>query len=289
MCSCRPRLRSSTRTSTRSTPRWSSGTTRGSRAPGDRRRRGGAGGELRGQGVRRPNSDGRLAGEAAVPARDRGAAADLGVQRGEQGGVRGVRGDGAARRGAVDRRGLPRRPRARSHLRHAGRDRGPSCGARCGARSVCRSPSGSRAPSSSPRSRAAWRSPTGCCSCRSTESSRSCIRSRSSAYGASAGRPRGSCATGITTVGDVAALTEGALGRCSAGAPAGTSTRSRTTTTRGRWGGGGAAARSAPSERSRGRSAPGHVRAGRARRPRDPPDAHRRTRVPDRRPPAALR
>ena len=39
--------------------------------PGDRRRRGGAGGELRGQGVRRAHGDGRAARAAAVPAGDR--------------------------------------------------------------------------------------------------------------------------------------------------------------------------------------------------------------------------
>ena len=39
------------------------------RPPGDRRRRGRARGELRGEGVRRPHRDGRRAGPAAVPAR----------------------------------------------------------------------------------------------------------------------------------------------------------------------------------------------------------------------------
>ena len=43
------------------------------RPAGDRRRRGGAGGQLRGQGARRPRRDGRRAGPRAVPRRDRGA------------------------------------------------------------------------------------------------------------------------------------------------------------------------------------------------------------------------
>ena len=45
----------------------------------------------------------------------------------------------AARRGAVDRRGVPRRPRAGADRRHAGRDRGRGCGARCASASACRS------------------------------------------------------------------------------------------------------------------------------------------------------
>ena len=64
------------------------------------------------------------AGAAAVPAGGRRLAADVGVQRGEQGRVRGVRATRAGRRGAVDRRGVPRRPRAGAHLGHADRDRG---------------------------------------------------------------------------------------------------------------------------------------------------------------------
>ena len=90
---------SSTPTSTRSTPRSSSATTRAARPARDRRRRRGAGRELRGQGVRRAHRDGRPAGAAAVPGRDRRAAADVGLLRGEQGRVRGVRRHDAARRG----------------------------------------------------------------------------------------------------------------------------------------------------------------------------------------------
>ena len=61
------------------------------RAPGDRRGRRRARGQLRGEGVRRPHGDGRRAGAAAVPAGGRRRAAHVGLLRGEQGGVRGLR------------------------------------------------------------------------------------------------------------------------------------------------------------------------------------------------------
>ncbi len=93
-------------------------------AAGDRGRRRGAGGELRGEGVRRPNRDGRSAGEGAVPARDRGEPPHVGVRRGEPGRLRGVCRHDAARRGTLDRRGVPRRRRATTTFRHADRDRG---------------------------------------------------------------------------------------------------------------------------------------------------------------------
>ena len=90
-----------------------------------------------------------------------------------------------AGRGAVDRRGVPRRRRAAPSLRHA-RPRSPcGCGATSSSRSACRSPSASPGPSSSPRSRAAWPSPTVCSWCRPTASSRSSTRCRSSGCGAS--------------------------------------------------------------------------------------------------------
>ena len=60
---------------------------RAARPAGDRRRRGGARGELRGQGVRHPHGDERIAGPPAVPAGDRRRAAVLGLHRGEPGGV----------------------------------------------------------------------------------------------------------------------------------------------------------------------------------------------------------
>ena len=81
----------------------------------------------------------------------------------EQGRVRGVRGHDAARRGALDRRGVPRRPRPRAARRHAASRSPRGCGATCASGSACRSPSASRGRSSSPRSRAASPSPTGCC------------------------------------------------------------------------------------------------------------------------------
>ena len=69
--------------------------------------------------------------------------------------------------------------------RHA-RSRSPSgCGGRCSSGSACRSRSASRAPSSWPRWRAGWPSPTACWWCRPTASSRSCTRCRSSGCGGS--------------------------------------------------------------------------------------------------------
>ena len=94
---------------------------------GARRR---ARGQLRGEGVRRPHGDGRSAGAPAVPARDRRAAAHVGLLRGEQGRVRGLRRHDAARRGALDRRGVPRRARPRADRGHADRDRRPAAARR---------------------------------------------------------------------------------------------------------------------------------------------------------------
>ena len=92
------------------------------------------------------------------------------------------------------------------------RDRARGCAARCSSGSGCRSPSASPARSSSPRSPAAWPSPTACCSCRPTASSSSCTRCRSSGCGASGRSPPRSCTTAaITTVGEVARLGEAAL------------------------------------------------------------------------------
>ena len=48
----------------------------------------------------------------------------VGLCRGEQGGVRSVRGDGAAGRGPIDRRGVPRRAWAGEDFGQADRDRG---------------------------------------------------------------------------------------------------------------------------------------------------------------------
>ena len=85
---------------------------RAARPAGDRRRRRRAGRQLRGQGVRRAHGDGRARRPARLcPHAGRRAAPDVGLHRGQQGGVRGVRGHHAAGRGHLDRRGLPRRRR----------------------------------------------------------------------------------------------------------------------------------------------------------------------------------
>ena len=79
-----------------------------------------------------------------------------------------VRGHDAARRGALDRRGVPRRSRARADRRNAGRDRRAAAPRRAASASACRSRSAWPARSSSPRSRAASPSRTGCSSFRPT-------------------------------------------------------------------------------------------------------------------------
>ncbi len=78
------------------------------RATGDRRRRRRPGRELRGEGVRRLHGDGRPAGEAALSERRRRAAAHVGLLRGQQGPLPGVRERDAARRRPLHRRGVPR-------------------------------------------------------------------------------------------------------------------------------------------------------------------------------------
>ncbi len=100
------------------------------RAAGDRGRRRGAGGLLRGARVRGAFGDGRRAGARAVPAGDRGAAALQRLRRGVQGGLRHPRPGGAGGRAAVDRRGVPRRHRAGAHLRDGRADRGATAARR---------------------------------------------------------------------------------------------------------------------------------------------------------------
>ncbi len=156
-----------------------------SRSTRDRRRRGRARRELRGEGVRRADGHGRPAGAAALPARRRRPAADVRVLRGEQGRVRALRGHHAARRGAVDRRGVPRRARARAARGVATGDRGTASPTRARARSGSRSRSASRGRSSSRRWRAASRSRTAFSSCRPTTSSASCTRCPSRGSGVS--------------------------------------------------------------------------------------------------------
>src|SRR5690606_25198959 len=80
---------------------------------GDRRHRRRAGRQLRGPSPRRALGDGRPAGPAAVPGRGRRHPPPRRLRRGQRGGVRRLPAHDAGRRAAVDRRGLPRRRRAR--------------------------------------------------------------------------------------------------------------------------------------------------------------------------------
>ena len=249
------------------------------RPAGDRRRRRGAGGQLRGPGVRRLRRDGRGPGAPAVPARDRRPAPHGGLLGGEQGRVPGVRRHDAARRGAVDRRGVPRRRRAAAGVRHSGGDRPAVATGACGSGSVCRSRSGWRGRSSSPRWRAGWPSPTACSSCRSAASWPSSTRCRSSGCGASGRRPpasstRGGSRPSPTSPGFPQGALVSMLGRASGHHlhalahnrdPRPVEARRRR--------------RSIGSQRALGRRAPAtrrdRRRRGRPRRPRHPPDAHR--------------
>ena len=131
------------------------------RPAGHRRRRRRARGELRGQGVRRAHGDGRRPGAAAVPGRRRRAAPLRRLHRGQPGRVRGVRGHDAARRGHLDRRGVPRRRRPAPHRRQPRRTSPPGCAPTCASASGWPSPSASPARSSSPRWRARSAKPDG--------------------------------------------------------------------------------------------------------------------------------
>ena len=91
--------------------------------PCDRRRRCGACGELRGEGIRRVHGDERADGVAALPGCGRCGAAHVGVHRGESRAVRGVRGYVATCRGALDRRGISGRAWDGADRGHSGRDR----------------------------------------------------------------------------------------------------------------------------------------------------------------------
>ena len=194
--------------------------------------------------MRRAQRDGRRAGAAAVPRRDRGAAADGGLHRGEQGGVR----------------DLPR-TRRRSWRASRSTRRSSTCAA-CGGSRARREQIAARLRarvrdevglpitvgvarrSSSPRSRAASPSRTGCSSSRPAASSRSCTRCRSSGCGASArSRPQAARAAGSRRSGEVAALGEGDADR---------DARAR---------GGPAPARARPQPRPAPRSAPARRRA----------------------------
>ena len=154
------------------------------RSAGDRRGGGGARSQLRGQGLRRSDGDGWRAGASAVPAGGGRAAADVGVRRGEQGGVRGVR----ARRRRWSRGSRSTRRSSTFAGSSGSRARPPrsprGCGARSASASASRSRSGWPAPSSSPRWRAGWPSPTGCWWCRPAASSAFSTRSRWNGCGA---------------------------------------------------------------------------------------------------------
>ena len=189
--------------------------------------------EAKAYGVR--TAMGGRAGTPPVPAGGRRRAADVGLLRGEQGGVRGVRGHDAAGRGAVDRRGVPRR-RAGCGGSRARRPRSRcGCGATSSSGSGCPSRSAWRGRSSSPRWRAAWPSPTACWWCRPTASWPFSIRCRSSGSGGSGRSPPASSTTAAS--GRSARWPSSARrrwSRCSGGRRAGTSTRSPTTAIPGR-------------------------------------------------------
>ena len=228
---------------------------------GDRRRRGRARRELRGEGLRHPLRDGRPPGAPAVPARrsscrrawsaySEASKAVFEVFDDTTPLVEGLSIDEAF----LDVGGLATR------LGHPDRDRDRVCGARCSSGSACRSRSASPARSSSPRSRARSPSPTGCsfvaarprARVPAPASDRAAVGRRAEDVGqaARAGhqhRRRG-CACSARRCSS----------RCSARVRAGTCTRSRTTTTRGRCRSAGAGARSGRSTRSAG---------GRARAP----------------------
>ena len=259
-----------------------------------RRRRGRARGELRGEGVRRPHGDGRRQARRLCPhavvvpprmsAYAEASKAVFEVFDDTTPLVEGLSIDEAF----LDVRGLRADRRAR-------RPRSPcGCGGRSASRSGCRSPSAWRGPSSSPRWRAAWPSPTGCSSC----------------------RPDGELAflhplpvERLWGVGPVTAAKLHGRGhhdrgrgrrsspsrrswRCSAARRAGTSTPWPTTAIPGpcrRAGGGARSARSARSAGARDRPTTIDADPRRPRRPGHPPDARRRPRRPHRRPPAPLR
>ena len=95
------------------------------RTAGDRRRRRRARRQLRSKGVRRPDGDGRKAGQAALPGCARRRSSDGRLRRGEPCALRALRGHDPVGRGALDRRSLPRRPGHGADRRHTVGDRRP--------------------------------------------------------------------------------------------------------------------------------------------------------------------
>ena len=100
----------------------------------DRRCVGCARGELRGEGARRGDRDERRAGATPLPPGGRRRTADVCLRRGEQSDLPGLRRHVAARRRALDRRGVSRRPRRPATVGAARRD--------CHATEERRSPTG---------------------------------------------------------------------------------------------------------------------------------------------------
>ena len=212
--------------------------------------------EARACGVR--TAMGGRPGPPAVPAGDRGRRPHVGLLRGEQGGVRGVRADDAAGRGLsideafLDVGGL-RRVSARPPRSRCG------CGATCSSSRAADHGRRGHGPSSSPRWPAAWPSPTVCWWCRPTASSPFSIRCPVSGSGASGRRPRtSSTSAGSPPSARSPSSPERPWSRCSGRRPADTCTPSRTTSIPGRWRWGAAGVRSGRSTRSAERR--GHLR-----------------------------
>ena len=216
--------------------------------PGHRRRGRRARRELRGQGARCAHGDGRPAGPPALPGRDRRATTDGGLLGGEQGRVPRLRGHDAARRGALDRRGVPRHPRDGEARGQPGRDRRQAAPRRPGARRPA--DHGRSGANEVPRQGRERRGEARRASRRAarTESSRSCTRSRSSDSGASVrSRPGGSTGSGSRRSPRLQGSRRPPSRRSSAGLRAATCTRSPTIAIRGPWSGAGGGGRSAPS------------------------------------------
>ena len=207
------------------------------RPPGDRRRRGGARRELRGEGVRRrARAMGGRQARRLCPRRDRRAAAHS--RPTPRRARRSSRSSTTRRRWSralsIDEAFLDV-ARLRRIVGLAARDRRAPARAGARARSGCRSRSASRGRSSSPRSPAASAKPDGLLDGAARRaSSSSCTRCRSSGSGASAGSPPAKLhARGITHGRRGRRARRGRRSsRCSAGRRAATSTRSRTTATR---------------------------------------------------------
>ena len=179
------------------------------------------------------------------------AAADGGLLRGQQGGVRGLRGHGAGRRGDLDRRGVPRRARDGALRRHAARDRGAA--ARAGARRGRAADHGRRRQHQAPREgrerdrearRAARRARGGGARVPASAARRAAVGRRARR------RPASCTRAGSRRSARSPRCPRGRWWRSSGAPRAGTCTRSPTTATRGRCRAAAGGARSARSGRS---------------------------------------